>query len=133
MRTLALADAGYDVYHVVICRRELARSEPGVVRAFVAASIRGWRDYLTGDPAPAHGLILQRNAQMTSAQLAFSRSEMILRAVVSGDAGRGEDIGQISLLRLSQQIDMLLDLKLLDAPIAVSSVATDQFLPRDHR
>ena len=63
-------------------------------------------------------------------QLAFSRSEMILRALVSGDAARGEDIGQISLQRLSQQIDTLLNLKLLDAPIAVSSVATDQFLPR---
>ena len=133
VRTLALADSGYDVYHTIFCRRELARMEPAVVRAFVAASIRGWRDYLTGDPAPAHGLILKRNAQMTPEQLAFSRSELILRGLVSGDAARGEDIGQISLTRLSEEIDVLLDLKLLDSPIAVSAVATREFLPPAQR
>lgn len=133
VRTLALADSGYDVYHTIFCRRELVRMEPAVVRAFVAASIRGWRDYLTGDPAPAHGLILRRNTQMTPEQLAFSRSEMILRGLVSGDPSRGEDIGQISLRRLSEEIDVLLDLKLLDTPLAVSAVATREFLPPAQR
>lgn len=129
VRTLALADSGYDVYHTLFCRRDLVRTDPAVVGAFVAASIRGWRDYLTGDPAPAHELIRKRNSQMTPEQLAFSRSELILRQLVSGDPSRGEDIGQISLTRLSEQIDVLLDLKLLDAPLAVGEVATREFLP----
>ena len=133
VRTLALVDSGYDVYHAIFCRRDLARTEPAVVRAFVWASIRGWRDYLSGDPSPAHGLILKRNAQMTPEQLAFSRGEMILRSLVSSDAVRGEDIGQISLTRLSEEIDVLLDLKLLDAPIAVSAVASREFLPPAQR
>ncbi len=133
VRTLALADSGYDVYHTIFCRRELVRMEPAVVRAFVAASIRGWRDYLTGDPAPAHGLILRRNTQMTPDDPAFSRSEMILRGLVSGDPSRGEGIGQISLRRLSEEIDVLLDLKLLDTPLAVSAVATREFLPPAQR
>jgi NitT/TauT family transport system substrate-binding protein len=129
VRTLPLADSGFDVYHAVICRRELARLEPQVVRAFVAASIRGWRDYLTGDPTPAHTLIMKRNSQMTPEQLAFSRSELILRSIVAGDPARGEDIGQISLTRLSEELDVLVDLKLLDAPIGVNTVATREFLP----
>ncbi len=133
VRTLPLADAGYDVYHAVFCRRELARLEPRVVRAFIAASIRGWRDYLSGDPTPAHALILKRNPQMTPEQLAFSRSEIILRGLVAGDAVRGEDVGQISLTRLSEQLDVLLDLKLLDAPIGVRDVATTEFLPPAQR
>jgi hypothetical protein len=66
---------------------------------------------------------------MTPEQLAFSRSEMILRSLVTGDPARGEDIGQLSLERLSEEIDVLLELKLLDAPIGVSSVATREFLP----
>ena len=133
VRTLALADSGFDVYHALICRRELVRLEPGVVRAFVAASIRGWRDYLTGDPAPADALIRKGNPQMTAEQLAFSRSEMILRSLVRGDPTRGEDIGQLSLERLSEEIDVLLELKLLDAPIGVGSVATREFLPPSPR
>ena len=133
VRTLTLADAGYDIYHTIICRRELVRTEPRVVRAFVAASLLGWRDYLTGDPAPAHAIILERNAQMTPELLAFSRSELILLSLVTGDPARGEDIGELSLTRLSEELEILLDLKLLDAPISVNSVATREFLPPAQR
>jgi NitT/TauT family transport system substrate-binding protein len=53
VRTLPLASAGYDSYHAIFTRRNLVREAPETVRAFVHASIRGWRDYLDGDPAPA--------------------------------------------------------------------------------
>lgn len=129
VRTLPLTEAGYDCYQALICRRELIRNSPEVVRAFVHASIRGWRDYLEGNPEPADALILQRNENMSRELLAFSRSEMILRNLVHGDRAKDEDIGQISLVRVAQQMQTLLDLKILHAPIAVSSVATKEFLP----
>lgn len=129
VRTLPLVTAGYDVYHAVICRRALVRESPEVVRAFVTASIRGWRDYLLGDPAPAHALILKSNAQMTPELLAFSRDEIIQRSLVTGDPARGEEIGQLSPARLGEQIDTLLELKMIDAPVAVGAVATREFLP----
>lgn len=133
VRTLALADGDFDVYHAVICRRELVRSQPELIRTFVAASIRGWRDYLSGDPTPANSLILQRNVQMTPEQLAFSRHELIRRSLVTGDPKRGEDIGQLSLERLSRELDILRDLKLVDMPIPVSAAATIEFLPPPQR
>jgi NitT/TauT family transport system substrate-binding protein len=129
IRSLPLRAAGLDVYHTVFCRRELARVEPGVVRAFVAASIRGWQDYLEGDPAPAHALILERNAQMTRAFLEFSRNEMRVRGLVRGEAARGEDIGRIDLQRIREQIDKLSQLKILRESLSPESVATTQFLP----
>jgi NitT/TauT family transport system substrate-binding protein len=129
VRTIALADSGYDCYPVIFCRRELVRLAPELVRAFVAASIRGWRDYLDGDPAPANRLILERNPHMTAELLRFSRSEMILRSLVHGDPGKGEDIGQLSLARLAEEMQALVDLKVLEAPVAISAVATKEFLP----
>jgi NitT/TauT family transport system substrate-binding protein len=129
VRTLLLADAGYDCYHVVIARRELVRTSPEVVRAFVGASIRGWRDYLEGDPAPADSLILQRNPEMSRERLTFSRSELILRRYVQGDRARGEDVGQLSLTRLSDQMETLLALKVMEQPVVVTGVATKEFLP----
>lgn len=129
VRTLSLADAGYDVYHTIICRRELVRLAPDVVRVFVNASIRGWRDYLDGDPTPAHEMILKRNANMTREQLEFSRAEILIRQLVTGDRDRGEDIGQLSLGRLADQRDVLLDLKVLDASLPISGIATRDFLP----
>jgi NitT/TauT family transport system substrate-binding protein len=63
VRVLPVTDAGYDVYQAIACRQKLAREEPEVVRAFVAASIRGWRDYMENDPTPANRLILERNRE----------------------------------------------------------------------
>jgi NitT/TauT family transport system substrate-binding protein len=100
-----------------------------VVRAFVAASIRGWRDYLDKDPGPADALILERNKHMTPELLRFSRSEMILRSLVHGDASKGEDIGQLSLTRLAEEMQTLVNLKVLEAPVAINAVATKEFLP----
>jgi NitT/TauT family transport system substrate-binding protein len=128
VRTLPLADSGYDCYHAIFCRRELIRASPDVVRAFVHATIRGWRDYLEKDPGPAHAVILKRNAQMSAELLQFSRSEMILRGLVTGDRAKGEDIGQLSTARIAAQLDTLLNLGIMEAPVTVDSVATREFL-----
>jgi NitT/TauT family transport system substrate-binding protein len=130
IRILPLRAAGLDVYHTIFCGRELARNEPGVVKAFVVASIRGWHDYLEGDPAPAHALILERNAQMTRAFLDFSRAEMRLRGLVCGDPKLGENIGFIDLQRIREQIDKLSQLNIMREVPRVETIATTEFLPQ---
>jgi NitT/TauT family transport system substrate-binding protein len=129
VRTLMIAASGFDAYHAIFCRRELARMEPDVVRMFVAASIRGWRDYLENDPTPAHTLILKANTQMTPGLLEFSREELILRNLVRGESTRGEAIGQIELHRIARQIEMLRELKILEHGLPAEAVATKEFLP----
>ncbi len=129
VRTLSLASAGYDCYHAIFCRKDMVVRSPEVIAAFVQASIRGWHDYLFGNPAPGDALILRSNPQMTPALLQYSRSEMIIRQLVQGDRANGEGIGQLSMARLGQEMDLLLNLRIMSAPIAVSSVATRQFLP----
>lgn len=128
VRTLMLADSGYDCYQVMFCRRELIRESPEVVRAFVAASVRGWRDYIASDPTPAHTLILQRNPESSVDLLMFSRGELIRRKIVEGDAARGETVGQLSLERLAEQQRTLVDLQVMDRPISISQLATRDFL-----
>lgn len=129
VRTLLLADSGYDCYHVVFSRREFVRQSPDVVRAFVAASIRGWDDYLDGDPAPADQLILARHPQASRELLDFSRREMIARGFVRGDRARGEEIGRLSLARIGEEIETLRGLNVLEAPLTAAAVATAEFLP----
>lgn len=133
VRTLPVTDAGYDVYQAIACRQKLARTEPEVVRAFVAASIRGWHDYMENDPTPAHRLILARNRDMTPEQLAYSRQAMIDHALVAGHADRGEAIGRISLPRIQAEIDLLREFKVLEVPLAAAQVATTEFLPAASR
>lgn len=133
VRTLPLTEAGYDIYQAIVCRRELVRNEPELVRAFVAASIRGWQDYLARDPAPANQLILARNPNMSSAQLDYSRRALIEHALVVGFPDRGEAIGRIDLARVQREIDLLREFKVLDQPVRASEVATTEFLPEPAR
>lgn len=127
VRTVLLAESGYDCYPAVFSRREFVAKSPEIVRAFVQASMRGWRDYLTADPAPAHQLILARNTQMSAELLAFSRRELITRRLIEGDPAQGEAIGRLSLERVAEEIRTLLDLKILDAPVELAHVATAEF------
>lgn len=123
VRWLGLAEAGYDPYHVVVSSRSLVRERPGLVRAFVQASIRGWHDYLTGDPAAADALILQRNPQMAPGLLAHSRRELIAGRFVTGDPARGERIGRLDPARLAALAAQLRELGILEAPLDLAAVA----------
>lgn len=85
---MLIADAGYQGYGALLqTSRKLTRTKPDVVRAFVIASIRGWQDYLTGDPMAGNGLIKLNNPEMTDALLAYGRAKMNEHGIVtSGDA-----------------------------------------------
>ncbi|MFZ9683325.1 MAG: ABC transporter substrate-binding protein [Cephaloticoccus sp.] len=133
VRTLPLTAAGYDIYQAIVCRRELVRKDSALVRAFVAASVRGWHDYLEGDPAPANELILARNPNMTAAQLDYSRQALIAHALVSGFPERGEAIGRLDLARVQREIDLLREFGVIDQPLRASEVATTEFLPGPER
>jgi len=133
VRALPLTDAGYDIYQGIICRRELARNDPELVRAFIAASIKGWRDYIENDPAPANQLILAQNGNMTQGQLDYSRQAMIDHSLVGGFESRGERIGRIDLARVQAEIDLLREFNVLEKPLRAEDVATTEFLPEEAR
>ena len=129
VRVLPLTAAGYDVYQCIVCRRKLISAEPEMVRAFLAATIRGWRDYLTQNPAPADAVILARNGNMTQEQLDYSRKALIEYALVAGYPEKGEGIGLLDLQRLQREVDVLREFNILELPFRVDDFATTDYLP----
>ena len=124
VRTLPLAESGYDNYSVIFGRRDFVEANPEATRAFVAASIRGWRDFLEGDPAPAFDEILRRNPSMSRELMAFAREELIRNHTVLGDPADGEIPGRLDPARLRSQIEALVNLGILENPIPVGEVAS---------
>ena len=86
-----LADEGYPGYGgMVLASDKLIASNPAAVKAFVAASAAGWREYLHGDPAPGDALILKSNPEMTEDVLAQARDKLRSYGIIdSGDARTG--------------------------------------------
>jgi NitT/TauT family transport system substrate-binding protein len=131
-RFLSTWDAGFRGYAVLITNRRFARERPADLRAFTRAYIRGWRDYLEGDPAPAHAALKQAHAQNTDAFMDFSRRMILQEKLVTGrDADGGPaKVGRLDPARYTAQIAKLEELGLLKpGKVTAAAALTTEFLP----
>jgi len=125
-------DAGFDAYTVLAVHRGWAEEHPEATRRFLATYIRGWEDYLFGDPTPAHELMKEVNAKNTDEFLDFSRRMIIDEQLVIGRENGGIDqIGRVSLDRFSIQIEQLRALDILpsNTSLTADDVVTTRYLP----
>ena len=76
VRSLLVADAGFNPYtSVLVVTTTTLRERPGVVRAMVQASQRGWREYLAA-PAGANAAIRQQNPEIAAAVLDYGAAHL---------------------------------------------------------
>lgn len=131
-RFLSTWDAGFRAYAVLVTNRRFAREHPDELRAFVRAYIHGWRDYLEGDPTPAHAALQQANPNNTDDFMMFSRRMIIEAKLVTGrDGDRGDtQIGRLDPARYATQIAQLEELGILrPGKVTAGSAMTTVFLP----
>lgn len=128
--SILIANDAYEPYRVMFTGTEFLARHPDVVGKFVRASVRGWVDYLTGDPAPANQIILAKRSDLTPEFAAYSIKAMNEFRLVSGDPAKGEFAGQLTSARLEKQIKLLQEVGVLDKPVKVEDVATFEFIPK---
>jgi NitT/TauT family transport system substrate-binding protein len=131
-RFLSTWDAGFRAYAVLVTNRKLAREKPEVLRAFTRAYVRGWRDYLEGDPAPAHAAMKRENPTNTDAFMTFCRQMILDEKLVTGrDADGGpQKIGRLDPARVAKQIAQMEELGILaKGKIDARNAITTEFLP----
>jgi NitT/TauT family transport system substrate-binding protein len=127
---LLIASDSYEPYRVMFTSQKFLAEHPDVVAKFVRASIKGWVDYLGGDPAPANRLIAEKRTDLSPEFMAYSIKAMNDYKLVNGDPAKGEAAGQLTAARLQKQIALLQEVGVLDKPVAVGDVATFEFIPR---
>ncbi len=128
-RTLLVRDAGYDDYRVLVGRRDFVTAHPEEMRRFVAASLRGWRDFLDS-PDPGLAEILKRNPE-TNAALARNGWQVLKEGrFVEGFSERGEAIGQMTEARWREQADMLKEIGALPSIADPTGAYTNDFQPK---
>jgi NitT/TauT family transport system substrate-binding protein len=132
-RFLSTWDAGFRGYAVLVTNKKFAREHPAELRAFTRAYIRGWRDYLEGDPAAAHAAMKKANANNTDEFMMFSRKMIIDERLVIGrdpDGGPAK-IGRLDPARFAAQIALLEELGLLPkGKVTAASAMTTELLPK---
>jgi NitT/TauT family transport system substrate-binding protein len=127
---MLIARPGYEPYRVIFASDDFIMNHWPVVQKFVRASLRGWTDYLTGDPAPANQLLLKlRPDILTPEFMAYSIQAMKDYQLVLGDPKRDERMGQLLPRRIETQIQLLQGLGVLDKPVELKDVVTFDFIP----
>jgi NitT/TauT family transport system substrate-binding protein len=131
-RFLSTWDAGFRAYAVLVTNKRFAREHPAELRALVRAYIHGWRDYLEGDPTPAHTALKVANPANDDDFMRFSRKKIIDEKLVTGrDADGGpQKIGRLDPARFTTQIAQLEELGMLaKGKVAAATTMTTEFLP----
>ncbi|HWL16351.1 MAG TPA: ABC transporter substrate-binding protein [Opitutus sp.] len=131
-RFLSTWDAGFRAYAVLVTSRKFAREHPEQLRAFVRAYIRGWRDYLEGDPTPAHEALKKANPSNTDEFMMASRQLILDGKLVTGrDAdGGASQIGRLDPARYAKQIEQLEELGILKKnKVTAATAITTEFTP----
>jgi NitT/TauT family transport system substrate-binding protein len=126
VRALWVKDTGCDAYMALESSEQFAAANPDTVRAFVAASIAGWRGYLA-DPAAADAEILRRNPAMTAVQLNLSRRAMLDYHLIDEP---GSAAGHIDPDRMKNQYAILRDLNIITTDYDYKKSFTTEFVPQ---
>ena len=124
---LLIASDSYEPYRVMFTSDAFLAQHPEIVAKFVRASIRGWVDYLTGDPSPGNKLLAAKRSDLTPDFMAYSIKAMNDFKLVLGDPAKGEEAGQLKAARLEKQIKLLQEIGVLDKPVALKDVVSFDF------
>jgi NitT/TauT family transport system substrate-binding protein len=84
VRSLLVADAGYDPPHVLYAGRAVWESNKEALMRFYLASMEGWQRYLSEDPSAAHALIAEKNPQMDGDFMNWSHAILRDEGLISG-------------------------------------------------
>ena len=111
--TLMVSDLGFNPYSsVLVTTDEMIKEQPGVVRAFVAATREGWRRYLTDGALGNAAILAANNHGMTEEALKFGAESMRDLAMPGGDSL--EQVGRMTDERWSTLHQQLVELELVD-------------------
>jgi NitT/TauT family transport system substrate-binding protein len=126
---MLIADAGFDPYRVIFTSRSFARDHPEAVRAFVAATIHGWTEFLHGDATEARAKIQAADKSETAALMDYSIAAMTRYKLVEGDPAKGERTGMLTAARLNGLLQTMVDLHILETALPLEKFVTFKFLP----
>jgi len=128
-KVFLLADEGYPGYATMVLATDgLIAKNPVAVQAFVEASAKGWKDYLTGDPSAADALIRKDNPEMTQDVLDQAREKM--RAYKIVDGAEGAPVGSMSDARWKAFYDVAAAQGVYPKTLDYRKAYTLQFSPK---
>ncbi len=123
-----IADAGYSTYATTIeTMADTIADSPEVVECFVDGSIKGWYNYLYGDPSAANALIKEHNAEMSDDKIAYAIDRMKAVGIVDSGDALTNGIGAITEQKVGDFFDKMVGAGVVDSSIPWQQAFTTEF------
>ena len=122
---------GYPTYScTVVTTRDVAERDPSRLRAFLEASIRGYRSYFGADPSPGNAIILRENPLLDEDRISRALQVMKAAAVCSSGDAATRGVGTMTAQRWQATYEFMLRFGLLPNPIDWRRGFSLDYLPR---
>jgi len=129
-RTLLIEDDRFKPYRVLVTSKSFLEQHPEAVRAFVSATLRGWKDYLT-DPTETNRELLRLNPELNPSKMDYSWKALKEGNFVLGDPANGEVQGVWDGKRLKAEADILKELGLMKQDFDHRLAFDERFSPSE--
>ena len=124
-----LADHGFVNYSdILVCLPKTVTERKDAMQRFVDASMKGWKSYLTGDPAPANALIKSANPDMTDDTIAYAIKIMREAGIIGGGDAATLGIGALNADRWNGFYKDMVDCGALPGGWDVAKLMTTEFV-----
>lgn len=128
IKLLYYADAGLDIYgNAIVASRKIMDSKPQVVKGFVEASAKGWRDTIA-NPAAAIA-VLKKYAPLIDEKLELEKLQWLIKNQIVTAESRADGMGGVRKARLDKSVDVLSKAFELPGKVSGGDVFTAAFLP----
>ncbi|MDJ0641161.1 MAG: ABC transporter substrate-binding protein [Paracoccaceae bacterium] len=113
-----IADAGYTDYSTTIeAMADTIAEKPDAVKCFVEGSIKGWYNYLYGDPSAANVLIQEANPEMSADKIAYAIEKMKENGIVDSGDAETMGIGVITDAKVEDFFNKMVDAGVIEGSI----------------
>ena len=124
-KVLLIRETGYDPQKIVGARADFVRNNPKVAKAFMEATVRGFRDYFLRDPALANREMIQRNPALDPDLVRYYREVLIRDKYIFGDLTE-ETYGTIVRSRVVELAERLQDIGYLETRVDIDELVWDR-------
>lgn len=118
-KVIMLSESGFKPYRHIFTSKKTLKYKREEAAAFARASIKGWHDFINGDPQPGLDLIQQENPQQTQEGMLKSLAAMKKYKLFEGYDANGDVAGFYDKSRLQNEVNQLNELGLLDFPVVM--------------
>ncbi len=128
IKFLYYADAGLDIYgNAIVVSKKMLDANPKVVKGFVTASAKGWRDAVA-NPAAAIAALKKRNP-LVDEKLETEKLQWLIKNQIVTAESKADGLGGVRADRMTRAVDTLSKAFGLPGQPKPADVFTAEFLP----